>query len=404
MGGQVMGDDSRTRAVRTNRAYDGGGRRALPRGAATAGALAALLSAAALPPASAAPHGHGIQRASTAADGAQLTTASRGGAVSADGRYVAYTTECGGVTRDCVQVKDLRTGAVEEVPVSGAETGSVTISPDARHVGYTQGVYHYFTAYVHDRRTGEVQRLWPAEPPTDTRYESSGLTGFSADGEEVAYTLGNRHDGSRHLFVRDLATGAEEQIDPMDHPGWITGGRLSANGRYVAYGTQTGHVSSSALYVKDRVTGETRRFDTAPDGTPSDGSSDIVDISGDGRRVLFNSSATNLFPGEPSPARRQAYVADLATGRIHRVGAAGAAAVSADGSGRFALLRQEGALVLHDLRTGRQRTVAPAEASATADTDAVARHGRRVVFTSSAADLVPDDTNGVSDVFVRRTR
>ncbi|THC49668.1 hypothetical protein E7X58_19890 [Streptomyces sp. A1499] len=30
--------------------------------------------------------------------------------------------------------------------------------------------------------------------------------------------------------------------------------------------------------------------------------------------------------------------------------------------------------------------------------------GRAVVFGSDAADLVPDDTNGVSDVFVRHTR
>ncbi|CAM5671663.1 TolB family protein [Streptomyces aurantiogriseus] len=398
-----MGDDGRTGAARTNRPYEGRGLRAVLRGAAAAGALATLLSAAALPPASAAPHSDRVQRVSTAADGAQLTTASRLGAVSVGGRYVAFVTGCSGASVHCVHVKDLRNGAVREVPVSGPETHEVMISADGRRVAYTSGVYHFFKGRIHDRRTGEVQLLWPATPPTDARYEGGGITGFSADGDHVGYTIGNRHDGSRHLYVRDLATGADEMIDPLDHPGWITGGRLSANGRFVAYGTATNH--QAALYVKDRATGETRRFDIAPDGTPSDGTSEVVDISADGRRVVFNSRATNLLPGEPLPAQYRAYVADLATGRIHQVGATPARAESADAGGRFVLLREDGgALVLHDLRTGGQRTVAAAEASAIAGPDAVARHGRQVVFTSSAADLVPDDTNGVSDVFVRHTR
>jgi hypothetical protein len=44
---------------------------------------------------------------------------------------------------------------------------------------------------------------------------------------------------------------------------------------------------------------------------------------------------------------------------------------------------------------------ADAAAAATAVPGAVTAHGRRVVFSSAAANLVPDDTNGVSDVFAR---
>lgn len=40
--------------------------------------------------------------------------------------------------------------------------------------------------------------------------------------------------------------------------------------------------------------------------------------------------------------------------------------------------------------------------AATAVPGPVTRHGRAVVFTSTADDLVPDDTNGVADAFVSK--
>jgi hypothetical protein len=77
--------------------------------------------------------------------------------------------------------------------------------------------------------------------------------------------------------------------------------------------------------------------------------------------------------------------------------------VSVDGTGTSVLLQTaDGSLTLLDLRTGRAHPVAAAPANA--GLGAVTRHGRAVVFTSPSADLVPGDTNGVPDVFVRRIR
>ncbi|MGW4820151.1 hypothetical protein ACWEP4_14365 [Streptomyces sp. NPDC004227] len=59
-----------------------------------------------------------------------------------------------------------------------------------------------------------------------------------------------------------------------------------------------------------------------------------------------------------------------------------------------------GGLGLLALPSGRRHPVAPA--GATALPRAVDRNGHAVVFSSSAADLVPHDANGVPDVYVRR--
>ncbi|WP_319363762.1 hypothetical protein [Streptomyces scabiei] len=57
-------------------------------------------------------------------------------------------------------------------------------------------------------------------------------------------------------------------------------------------------------------------------------------------------------------------------------------------------------LVLRDLETGSDETVSTRPA--TAGTDAVGAGGREVVFHSTADDIVPGDTNGEQDVFLRR--
>ncbi|MGI5458203.1 TolB family protein [Streptomyces sp. CA-249302] len=333
-------------------------------------------------PAHAAPAG--VQRVSLAADGTQLTAPSSDGVVSATGRYavfVARSDACTGYGLSCALLKDLRTGGTQHLPNAHADVTGPAISADGRIVGYTSGVYHFFHAMVYDRHGGATQELWPANPPTDTRYERSDLTALSADGEHAAYTIGNRsgNNGSLHLFVRDLTTGADEMIDPVDHPGWITGGRLSTDGRFVAYGVQT--TTDSALYVEDRTTGETRLVAT---GT----SAVVVQVSADGRRVLYNSRAQE--------GGYVSYVHDLRTGRDRRV--ADVEAEAADAGLRHVLLSGDDGLTLLDRRTGRREAVAPAGSIAVPGS--VTRGGRAVAFTSASDALVPDDTNGVPDVFL----
>lgn len=333
----------------------------------------------------------GTRRVSTDSEGVQLLSASSGGTISADGRYAVFLTldSTGGYdTR--LYVKDLRTGKLSQVPEDMLYTTHAVLSANGRRVAYSNG-NRYPKPYVYDRVTGETQQLWPARPPDDGFYELGEAAAISADGRHVAYTIGNRQGDqyARVLYVRDLATGTDEQISPLPPEGMITGASLSADGRTVAYGVlvRTAQGAVVRVHVKNRDTGETRRVDTGS-------SSYLVQLSADGHQVLFNSVSEDSEDSEEGTSA--AYVRDLRTDRIRRI--ADSVAGAADGALRHVLLAEDVGLVLLDRRTGARHVVGPA--TATAIPGGVNRHGSAVVFTSAADDLVPGDTNGVSDVFI----
>ncbi|MFF7983803.1 hypothetical protein ACFZDK_32610 [Streptomyces sp. NPDC007901] len=382
----------------------------LRRTAATVTATAALAVAAlltAIPAASAAAADQdAVRRVSGEADGTQLATASRGASLSADGRYVAYGVKgprdgCPLSVSTCLFVKDLRTGRQTQVPGTKRLAGNPVLSADGRLVAFFTGDGDV-RPYLYDRTTGDLTLLWPGPPPSPFDFGYDGVVNaISADGRQVLYTVTYSHPGEptrTRLLERDLATGTDTVVVPEGTADFVSGGGLSADGRYVAYGLVRESAGYQGLFVKDLRTGAVRRVDTARDGTPGDADSSLVRLSDDGRRVVFNSRSANLTPESPAGDQWHPYVRDLRTGRIEAFGSAGRTVSAADGTARHVVLQEPDALVLRDLRTGRQRAIAPQTAEATLG--AVTRHGREVVFASSELDLVPDDTNGVSDVFL----
>src|SRR4051794_40131562 len=112
--------------------------------------------------------------------------------------------------------------------------------------------------------------------------------------------------------------------------------------------------------------GTTERVSVSSAGSQGDGYSYDQAISADGRFVAFHSRADNLVPGDTNGAD-DIFVRDRRTGRTERV------SVSAAG------------------RQGDGGSFSPS----------ISADGRFVAFASRANNLVPGDTNGVTDVFVR---
>jgi tricorn protease-like protein len=110
----------------------------------------------------------------------------------------------------------------------------------------------------------------------------------------------------------------------------------------------------------------TSRVSVASDGTQADGSSFLPSISADGRYITFYSEASNLVPGDTN-GMADIFVHDRQTGETSRV------SVASDGT------------------QGNNHSFA---SSFSAD-------ARYVVFHSQASNLIPGDTNGTIDVFVR---
>ncbi|HRQ73481.1 MAG TPA: GC-type dockerin domain-anchored protein [Phycisphaerales bacterium] len=179
------------------------------------------------------------------------------------------------------------------------------------------------------------------------------------------------------IFVRDMATGAVDRVSVSSAGGQtndVSGeASISDDGRFVAfYSVATNLVPDDTngywdIFVHDRATGETTRVNLGPDGAQGNGHSRYPSISGDGRFIAYRSSATNLVPGGSTAGH--VFVFDRIAGETSIVSR------SSDGE--------------------------PGDAPS--DTPSVSYDGRYIAFHSHATNLVPDDTNGRRDVFVRDT-
>jgi archaellum component FlaF (FlaF/FlaG flagellin family) len=150
---------------------------------------------------------------------------------------------------------------------------------------------------------------------------------------------------------------------------------LSHDGRYVAFLSVADNLvagdsnSEQDVFWHDRVTGETRRVSVASDGTQANSFCCGISgpaISGDGRYIVFDSAASNLVPDDNN-RMWDVFIHDSEAGTTQRV------SVANDGS----------------------------EANHFSQLPEISKDGRFVSFISSADNLVPGDTNGVRDIFVR---
>jgi hypothetical protein len=209
---------------------------------------------------------------------------------------------------------------------------------------------------------------------------------------------------------------------------------ISGNGRYVAFHSHAlnlvhgGTTASGNVFIHDMVTGTTTLASVSSDGAQGDNLSANPSLNGDGRYVAFESVATNLVPGQTAVGEN-VYVHDMVTGTttnasLNRNGGENRAdsldpAISADG--RFvAFSSWANNLVIgdsnnqydvfeHDMTTGTTIRVSLAakgsgwQANNLSLSPSISGDGRYVAFESLAANLVPGDTNGHYDIFVRDT-
>lgn len=215
----------------------------------------------------------------------------------------------------------------------------------------------------------------------------------SADGRYVviaSYARLSPADANtmRDIYVFDFSTRliTLETAGAAARPanGESTNPDISGDGRYVVFESTAGNLTNIALasgvprvFWRDRQTGVTRVLSTTPAGAPADGMSVTPAISADGGTAVFSSSATNLVDEENTSGDRMGiYRIQLSSNTRSRVD------VTSNGGGH-----------------------AGQSASPTLSGD-----GRYVAFASDA-DLTiddrsdgrdqPRDENGVSDVYIR---
>ena len=149
------------------------------------------------------------------------------------------------------------------------------------------------------------------------------------------------------------------------------GSAISADGRYVTFFSADSLVPADTngnedVYLRDWVAGTTELVSVALGGAQSNDVSADSAVSSDGRYVAFESKATNLVSGDTN-AVYDVFVRDRVAGTTERVSMA---------------------------TGGTQANGASQHPTISAD-------GRYVAFYSSATNLVANDTNGTSDIFLR---
>lgn len=272
------------------------------------------------------------------------SASSSGQTASYDGLSVVFATDAPLVPEDDnaemdVYLRDLSEGATVLVSeVDGVPGNDIshepTISADGRYVAFTTWADnltgsdtngHTLDVVVKDMQQDEIV-LASVSSAELQRDRNSFYPVISDDGRSVAFqTFGSfsrRDDDNREdVYVRDLDTGRTKQGSLLpgtnrDVRGGVLVGDLSGDGSVVTFG------NNNNLWARNVVTGETIRFWQEPDSppcqtAPDGGSVGRPAISGDGRFAAFASCALDL-PGEDG-ASTDVYRINLTSGRIIRV-------------------------------------------------------------------------------------
>ncbi len=336
------------------------------------------------------------------------------GGISANGRYIVFQSDApnlvpGDTNRaGDVFLHDQASGETKRVSVSSSgrqangPSFAPTISANGRFVAFqslasnlvARDTNRISDVFVRDLATGKTTRVSlnsrGAQATCKAGACESTEPALSATGRYVAFQSSATNLVPRDtnklgdVFLRDRRTGKTTRVSVNSHG--RQGGRdrtnngsnapvISANGRYVAFHSADSNLVSGDtnrtfdIFVHDCRTGRTTRVSVGNDGRQANGENlGAASISADGRYVAFASLASNLVAGDANEIT-DVFVRDLAAGRTFLASLGDSGQQGNDGS-------------------------APAAIAMSAD-------DRYLAFSSAASNLVPGDTNGVPDAFVR---
>jgi Ca2+-binding RTX toxin-like protein len=266
----------------------------------------------------------------------------------------------------------------------------------------------------------------------DTLDGRDGTTFMCGGAGDDTYIVDNLSD-----VVRDVASYL--QIASVNGSGvlgnsgsTLYGARtISNDGRYAVFESCASNLVDGDtngfqdVFFKDLQTGAVQRISTGTAGQEGDDNSYRANISQDGRYVLFQSAASNLVTGDTN-GEVDVFIKDLQTGTLQRISTATDNAQSNGGVGDFSISADSKFVVfsswasnlvaddtnvltdvfIKDLQTGAIQRVSTSSTGGQGDGDSgwdnppiLSQDGRYVIFSSDATNLVAGDTNGMTDVF-----
>ncbi len=212
-----------------------------------------------------------------------------------------------------------------------------------------------------------------------------------------------------------------ESTDPA------VGGGIGEEGRYIVFVSSATFAGSTGkhrqIFWRDRNTNTTRLVSSSANGEEGNADSYYPAISGDGKTVAFESNSSNLVEGDKN-GFRDVFVWRAATGKIQTV-SVGKNGAAADAESYEATVSGDGNLVaftsaasnisaiekgvsnnnvfIYDmlLNTTTMISIDPkAQKGGGGSKPSISNDGSRVAFYSHSETLVPNDNNGLWDIFL----
>jgi uncharacterized repeat protein (TIGR01451 family) len=351
--------------------------------------------------------------------------------------------------------RDLSANNVVLVSANSLGTGSANGYSDFPHVS-ADGNYVAFGSYAsnlspadNNTRLDIYRRNIAGATNELVSANTNGVAGNSSCGSDIyingdgRYVAFESYDSDltpgvpgyyQEIYLRDMTAGTNQLVSisnsnaPANNTSLLYG--LSLDGRYVLFGSYANNLTANDsnnginLYVRDVVAGTTTlvTVDVAGNAPGNDGYNNAV-LSASGRFVLFGSVSTNLVAAATQPGVNDAFVRDMVAGTTTLLstvfggttggnGDASDLAVSTNGVAAFTSDASDLA-PSDDNGTSDVFARAPGESSVelvsqgigvTGDNSTtdqrVTADGTKIAFVSNAGNLVPNDTNESSDVFL----
>jgi Tol biopolymer transport system component len=382
--------------------------------------------------------------------------------ISADGQRIAWWSYAGYYMQgaSALYLRDLGAGTLRPllphtVPTTLSLFSDMTLAlpGDGRGLFFASDVLMPGSRYSHiyrfDTDSDLLTRL--SESPASSfgpfandhsndTLQSVGVGGASAsaDGRYVVFAshasnlVVSDTNGVADIFLRDRLTATTQRISQRSDGSQIdcisSAPSIEPDGRYIVF-TSCGALAAPAtgkqreVYRYDRITGGIELVSVGPSGQRANGDSFDTHLSDDGRIVGFASCATDLLAAATTHC--QVFARDMLAGTTQLISrtAAGqsatgsAAGVRVAGSGQYVLFGSAAAdlvagdtnnqfdVFAHDrLSQATQRLNIASDGTqgnSWAAVGGASWDGRRVVFTSTATNLVPDTASGRNRVYLR---
>jgi len=255
------------------------------------------------------------------------------GGISADGRYVLFASLADNLAPDGgsffrgLYIRDRETETTTLVSAD-ATINATALSETGRYVFFQSVATNLVPGdtnnapdvFRKDIQTGDIAlvssssagTLAAADPANSSIFNLNGsiLGDISPDGRFVVFQslatnlVAGDTNNAPDIFVKDMQSGAITRAstgaDGTQANNGSTGGSISSDGRYVLFNSIATNLTTTDsdpvfdVFIKDLQTGAIAQVSITYDNSPSGSLSTGVQISDDGRFIVFNGSANNL--------------------------------------------------------------------------------------------------------------